>query len=196
MSAYLAQNSGPFVLSVNISPGGIPKRPIPSAEARKDGLEGDGRNHAKHVRPDRAVSLWDYEMLRQIAAEGFESLSPGAAGENLTVKNLNLHAMSPGTLLKIGDAILKLEMPRKPCYVLDAIDPRLKEVVVGRLGFLAAVVHEGTIQPGMPVEVLENACLEGASGQKPEVSGPGIVPLLNPESRTLNTPLLAAPTIG
>jgi len=196
MSALVAQNSGPYVLSVNISPGGIPKRPIPSALARKDGLVGDGRNHAKHIRPDRAVSLWDYELLRQFAAEGFASLSPGAAGENLTVSNLNLHALPPGALLAIGDVVLKLEMPRKPCYVLDAIDPRLKDAVVGRLGFLASVVEEGTIQPGMSIRVLSDACLVGVNGQKPESSGQGTVPLLKTEPRTLNTPLLAAPTIG
>jgi MOSC domain-containing protein YiiM len=196
MSAFIAQNSGPFVLSVNISPGGIPKLPILSANAMKDGLQGDGRNHTKHIRPDRAVSLWDYEMLRHIAGEGFPSLSPGAAGENLTVKNLNLQAMSPGTLLQIGDAVLKLEMPRKPCYVLDAIDPRLKEVVAGRFGFLASVVHEGTIQPGMPIEVLSDAGLEGANGQTPEARGQGPVSLLNSDPRTLNTSPLAGPIIG
>jgi hypothetical protein len=42
-----------------------------------------------------------------------------------------------GTVLQIGDVLLKLEQPRKPCYVLDAIDPRLKDAIVGRCGFMA-----------------------------------------------------------
>jgi MOSC domain-containing protein YiiM len=153
MPAFIPHKTGPYVLSVNTSSGGIPKQPQASVMALKDGLEGDGRNHAKHIRPDRAISLWDYELLLAFVAEGF-SLTPGAAGENLTVKNLNVQSMSPGMLLRVGEAVLKLEQPRKPCYVLDAIDPQLKDVVVGRIGFLASVVQEGMIRPGMPIEVI------------------------------------------
>ena len=67
----------PRVLTVSISAGGIPKRPIAACMATRDGLAGDGRNHAKHSRPDRAVSLFDVEILEQLVAEGFP-LSPGA----------------------------------------------------------------------------------------------------------------------
>lgn len=142
----------PRVLAVSISAGGIPKRPIAACMASRDGLAGDGRNHAKHIRPDRAVSLLDVEILEQLVAEGFP-LSPGAAGENLTVAGLRVQELAPGTLLEIGEAVLKLEQPRKPCYVLDAIDPRLKEVIVGRCGYMASVVREGIIAPGLTITV-------------------------------------------
>lgn len=138
----------PHVVAVCLSPGGIPKLPQRSAMATSDGLRGDGRNHAKHIRPDRAVSLVDMEILEQLVAEGFP-LTPGAAGENLTVSHLHVQQMSPGTLLRIGDVLLRLEQPRKPCYVLDAIDPRLKEAIVGRCGYMASVAQEGLIAPGM-----------------------------------------------
>jgi len=189
MSAYIAQKTVPFVLSVNISPGGIPKRPMISAMALRDGFQGDGRNHAKHIRPDRAISMWDYELMRVFAAEGF-SLVPGAAGENLTVRNLNLHAMSPGPLLKIGDAVIKLQQPRKPCYVLDAIDPRLKDVVVGRFGFMASVVREGVIRPGMPIEVGDVGNNHAEMPAHPESNAANVLP----GSRVIH--LLAEPTIG
>lgn len=91
--------------------------------------------------------------MRQLIGEGF-ALSPGAAGENLTVEGLDVQHLEPGTLLKIGDVVLQLTQPRKPCYVLDAIDPRLKEVVVGRFGYMAAVVRVGMLSPGMSVRVL------------------------------------------
>jgi MOSC domain-containing protein YiiM len=142
----------PRVVAVSISAGGIPKLPQDSAWAAHDGLVGDGRNHAKHIRPDRAVSLFDLEILEQLVAEGFP-LTPGAAGENLTVADLHVQHMAPGTLLQIGDVLLKLEQPRKPCYVLDAIDPRLKDAIVGRCGYLASVVREGIIAPGMEIVV-------------------------------------------
>jgi MOSC domain-containing protein YiiM len=153
LSAYLKPDFGPYVLAVSISAGGIPKRPQAAAWARKEGLTGDGRNHAKHVRPDRAISLWDHEILQQMVREGFP-LSPGAAGENLTVVGLHVQQLAPGTRLSMGGVVLQLEQPRKPCYVLDAIDPRLKEAIVGRCGYMASVVCEGTIRPGMPIEVL------------------------------------------
>lgn len=197
MSALLADNTGPYVLSVNVSLGGIPKLPVVSVMAGKEGLEGDGRNHAKHIRPDRAVSLWDYELMRAFVAEGF-ALTPGAAGENLTVKNLNVQSLSPGMFLRIGEAVLKLEQPRKPCYVLDAIDPQLKDIVVGRIGYLASVVREGIIQPGMPIEVVQVPQPVSFEPESPRPDSRLPIsdsPLLTPEPRTLN-PLLAGPTIG
>ena len=162
MSVHATLLAEPCVIAVSISAGGIPKRPQEWARAITAGLDGDGRKHAKHIRPDRAISLWDVEILQQLVAEGF-ALKPGAAGENLTVAGLNVQQMSPGTLLKIGGVILKLEQPRKPCYVLDAIDPRLKDAMVGRCGYMASVVGEGWIRPGMHVTVVFDEQSEGLS---------------------------------
>lgn len=153
MYAHETPFSEPCVVAVSVSPGGIPKRPNSVGMLAKDGFIGDGRNHAKHIRTDRAVSLWDLEILEQLVAEGF-ALTPGAAGENLTVAALHVQQMASGTLLRIGDAVLKLEQPRKPCYVLDAIDPRLKDAIVGRCGYLASVVQEGMIAPGMAITIV------------------------------------------
>jgi MOSC domain-containing protein YiiM len=153
MSASQLSPADATLLAVSISPGGIPKLNVTAGIVDRDGIVGDGRNHAKHIRPDRAVSLFDHEILQQLVEEGFP-LVPGAAGENLTVARLYVQHLAPGTMLKIGEAVLRLEQPRKPCYVLDAIDPRLKEAIVGRCGYMASVVREGQIQPGMPVEVL------------------------------------------
>ena len=138
------------VLAVSVSEGGIPKRPVSSATVARTGIVGDGRNHAKHIRPDRAICLFDLEILEQLVCEGFRTHT-GAAGENLTVVGLHVQEMSPGTVLKIGDVTLKLEQPRKPCYVLDSIDPRLKNAIIGRCGYMASVVREGTILPGMAI---------------------------------------------
>jgi len=156
MSAYQRPAVGPCVLAVSISPGGIPKQPQPMALAGQGGLIGDGRNHAKHIRPDRAISLFDWEILEQLVGEGFP-LAPGTAGENLTVAGLHVQSLPPGTLLQIGDVTLRLEQPRKPCYVLDSIDPRLKDAIVGRCGYMASVVHAGTLRPQMAIQVCQIA---------------------------------------
>lgn len=142
-----------MLAAVCTSPGGIPKLPLLQVHVTPAGLIGDGRNHAKHIRPDRAVSLIDRETLDQLRAEGFD-VGPGIVGENLTVERLHVQALAPGTLLRIEQVVLRLEQPRKPCYVLDAIDPRLKEVIVGRCGYMASVLQGGPLWPGMSVRVV------------------------------------------
>ncbi len=138
------------LLAICISRGGIPKLPQAEAWLTVDGFVGDGRNHAKHLRPERAVSLLDMEVIEQLRREGF-AVEPGATGENLTVAGLHVQRLSPGTLLQLGDVLLRLEEPRKPCYVLDSIDARLKDVIVGRCGYMASVVHGGLLLPGSSV---------------------------------------------
>lgn len=135
------------LLAICVSRGGIPKLPQPDAWLTVDGFVGDGRNHTKHRRPDRAVSLLDMEVIEQLQCEGF-AVGPGTIGENLTVSGLDVQRSSPGTLLRLGQILLRLEEPRKPCYVLDSIDPRLKDVIVGRCGYMASVVRGGRLAPG------------------------------------------------
>lgn len=140
------------VVAVCVSPGGIPKIPLDEGHVTAAGLVSDGRNHAKHIRPDRAISVFDMEILQELVREGF-ALVPGAAGENLTVAGLHVQDLAPGTLLKIGDVVLRLEQTRKPCYVLDSLDPRLKDAIVGRCGYMASVAREGVIRPDMAVSL-------------------------------------------
>ncbi len=144
------------LIAVCASAGGIPKQPLNSARVTAAGLVGDGHAHAKHIRPDRAVSLFDIEILDQLRREGFP-LFPGAIGENLTVQGLHVQRLQPGGVLRIGDVRLKLELPRKPCYVLDGISPCLQDVIVGRCGYLASVMTGGLIEPGMQIQILDDS---------------------------------------
>ena len=140
------------LVAVCVSRGSIPKRTLSAVQVTTGGLQGDGHAHAKHNRPERAVSLLDLEILTQLQREGFP-LYPGAIGENLTVAGLHVQSLPPGTLLEIGDVLLRLEEPRKPCYVLDAINPCLKDVIVGRCGYMASVLEGGLIRPSMEIAV-------------------------------------------
>ena len=142
------------VVAVCISPGGVPKTPLHTGQVVPAGLVGDGHAHEKHNRPDRALSLLDLEIIEQLRDEGFD-LQPGTLGENLTVAGFAVQSLPPGTLVQIGDVALRLEQPRKPCYVLDAIDSRLKDVLVGRCGYMASVVRGGIVQPDMAIRVAE-----------------------------------------
>jgi MOSC domain-containing protein YiiM len=141
------------VLSVNISPGGIPKRPVVTCTLSTAGLAGDDHAHPKHVTPLQAVSLLDAEDLDDLRAEGFD-VAPGALGENLTVQGLQVDGLRPGDrLLLSGGVELEYTKARNPCYVLDSISPQLKKVIVGRCGGYARVISGGRIEAGETIEL-------------------------------------------
>jgi len=146
-------NKLPEVLSINISKGGIPKRPIDSVLVSVNGLEGDGHDHEKHYRTQQAVCLQDMEMLEQLCDEGYP-LYAGATGENLTVRNLNVNSLPLGTVLKFtGGIVLEIAKIRTPCYVLDAIHPQLKTDIVNRCGMYAQVLQEGRLKTGDTINI-------------------------------------------
>ena len=139
------------LVAINISPGGIPKLPVLKAEVTESGLVGDGRAHAKHIKPVRALSLLDTVILDDLRREGY-TVAPGVLGENLTVKDLQAMGLSVGTRLQFAGGVeIELTEPRKPCYVLDAVDARLKETIVGRIGWMARVITPGWLTAGEAV---------------------------------------------
>ena len=145
----------PTILSINISRGGIPKLPVQILRLNIDGFDGDGHNHEKHRTPIQAVCLQDIEKLNELREEGY-SLEAGTTVENLTMRGLNVNHLPIGTILRFSSGVLiELTRVRKPCYVLDAIHPRLKEDIVGRCGMYAKIIHEGVLQIGDSVEAVE-----------------------------------------
>lgn len=149
------QNIQPKVVSINISKGGIPKLPVTSIRLTVAGLEGDGHNHAKHNTPKQAVCLQDLEKMEELNENGY-GLSPGLAGENLTVENLHVNSLPLGTVLQFsGGVVLEISKVRKPCYVMDAIHPQLKDDAVGRHGMYARVIKEGVLTSGEIIEAIK-----------------------------------------
>ena len=141
------------VVSVSLSAGGIPKLPQPSVTVVDRGIVGDHQAHEKHRRPDRALSLWDEELMRDLIREGYD-IVPGAIGENILLRGVDVQNLSPGSLLEVGSVRIKLEQPRKPCFILDPIDVKLKDEIVGRSGYMASVVTGGEIRPGDVVRLI------------------------------------------
>jgi MOSC domain-containing protein YiiM len=143
----------PVIIAVNVSSGGIPKRAVEAATLTATGLAGDWHEHEKHRRPDRAVSIQDIEILDQLRAEGYP-VGPGLMGENLTVKDLDVQSLTPGDRLFFDSgAALELTSVRKPCFVLDQIDPDLKTAVISRCGFMARVIEPGNLYAGQSIHV-------------------------------------------
>jgi len=144
------------LLSVNISTGGIPKLPQQRVQVTEAGLEGDGQAHSKHTKPTRAVSLLEAEVLEQLREEGY-FVAPGVLGENLTTAGLYGRVAAGDHLVFSGGVELRISEARKPCFVLDAVDPNLQKATVGRLGWLASVLTPGSISPGETIEVIREA---------------------------------------
>ena len=106
--------------SLNISNGGVPKRPVERCEVRRLGLAGDRqRDRRYHGGPERAVSLYSLELIEALRAEG-HSVVPGALGENLTLAGVDWSHMRPGARIAAGGVLLELTSYAAPCSNLRA----------------------------------------------------------------------------
>ena len=146
------------LLHVNVSPGGVPKHPVPGAHVGTLGLEGDRQaDETVHGGPHRAVSILGIEAIQRVAAEG-HPIAPGTTGENLTVSGFDASALPIGTRLAIGDeVVLELSWAADPCRT---IRHSFRDLRFGRLGvaahpadsrMYARVVREGRVAPGDPI---------------------------------------------
>ena len=149
------------VLQVNVSPGGVPKRAVGSAQVGRMGLEGDAHDHFDvHGGPHRAVCLFAVEGIRRVAAEG-HPIAPGSVGENLTTEGVELATLAPGTRLAFPSGLaLEVSAPANPC---DVIRGSFLEGKSGRISILrhpqdsrvyARVLHEGEVAAGDTFRVL------------------------------------------
>lgn len=153
------------LLAVNISKGGIPKLPIERGDVTEAGLVGDGQAHAKHSKLSRALSILDIAEIDWLKSKGY-AVGPGALGENLTVRHVIAEDVQIGTrLLFSGGVEIEVTEIRKPCFVLDSVDITLKEVSVGRIGWMARVVKTGRLTPGEGITVVAPEAEGGREGR-------------------------------
>ena len=104
------------IVQISISPGGVPKHAVASAEVTRTGVEGDAhRDLEHHGGPDRAVCLFSLELIRGLQAEG-HPVVPGALGENVTLEGIDWKNLVPGSRIELGGQVL-LEVTRytSPC---------------------------------------------------------------------------------
>jgi len=112
-----------------------------------------------HGGPDKAVYAYPSEHYRYWREELPGTALPwGAFGENLTVAGLSEAGLRVGDVLRIGSAELVVTQPRLPCYKLNARFQRpdmVKRFLRSRrTGFYMAVVKEGHLEAGDPIELV------------------------------------------
>ncbi len=147
------------ILSINISPGGLPKRPVAAANLTPAGLEGDSWAHPRiHGGPEKAVLLLASETIEELARRGYP-VYPGALGENLTTEGLDRRQLRIGQQLRAGGAWLEISKVRSPCANLDVYGAAIKQEIYdqqvkagepssprwGMSGFYARVIRPGVV---------------------------------------------------
>ena len=142
------------VHQVSVSPGGVPKSAIASGYVGPLGLLDDGHTGAFHGGANRALCLYSLEVIESLAREG-HSLAPGAAGENVTVRDVAWTEVTPGTRWLIGDEVeIEITYYTAPCqknarwFVDGDFSKMNQELYPGRSRVYARVLTEGVIRPG------------------------------------------------
>ena len=156
------------IIQINRSPGGLPKRAIPSGFITPLGLEGDLHAHPEiHGGPNKAILLIAAETVEALARRGYPVFF-GALGENLTTRGLDLRSLRIGDRLKAGGATIEITRPRGPCGQLDVYGESLKSEISdpqvraldprsprwGMSGLYASVVEPGPVQAGDIIAVV------------------------------------------
>jgi MOSC domain-containing protein YiiM len=127
------------------------KTPVESVElVSGHGLRGD--SHAGRD-PDRQVSLFAAETLREIQNEGFE-VSAGSLSANLITENIDLDSLKPGARLRIGEAVIEIAEARKPCRSITKIDNRLPKRLFGQCGQVGRIIKSGVGRVGDELEIM------------------------------------------
>jgi MOSC domain-containing protein YiiM len=157
------------ILQINISPGGIPKRPIPDAIVTAEGIRGDRWSHPDiHGGPNQALLLITSEGIDELIEQGFP-LFPGALGENLTTLGLDRRQMRIGQRFRAGEVFFELTKRRAPCATLNMYGPGIQQAIFdtqvkagdpsslrwGLSGFYARVLRSGTLRSQDPIALIE-----------------------------------------
>ncbi len=156
------------LLQINVSRGGVPKRPIPEAEVTPLGIAGDLWAHPEiHGGPRQRLLLITSEGIDELIALGFP-LFYGALGENLTTRGLDRRALRIGQQWRIGEVVIEFTKIRAPCDTLSVYGPGIQQAIYdpqikagdpsssrwGLSGFYAPVIQPGVIRTGDPITLL------------------------------------------
>jgi MOSC domain-containing protein YiiM len=157
------------IVQINVSPGGIPKRPIAEAEVTPEGIRGDSWAHPQiHGGVNQALLLITSEGIEELIAQGYP-LHAGALGENLTIAGLDRREMRIGQRYRTGNVLIELTKIRTPCSTLDVYGPSIKQAVYDRQvsagdvssplwglsGFYARVLRAGVVRPRDIIQLVD-----------------------------------------
>jgi MOSC domain-containing protein YiiM len=111
----------------------------------------------------RQVHLIHAELFDELLEGHGLTIEPGAMGENVTTRGLDLLGLARGTRLHLGaDAVLEVTGLRNPCGQLNGVQPGLLAAtriddgrggVTRKAGIMCVVSIGGTVAAGDSIEV-------------------------------------------
>jgi MOSC domain-containing protein YiiM len=160
---------GGSVYQVNVSAGGVPKRPVAEGVITSPGVAGDKQaKRGIHGGPYRALCLFPLEEIERLASQG-HPVAAGSLGENVTTRGLDWSLVVPGARLRLGASVLiEITGYADPCKAIaGAFSDGNINLVNRRLApnssrVYAQVLGEGTIRPGDSIRFEQG---QGATGQ-------------------------------
>lgn len=84
-------------------------------------------------------------------------LKAGAFAENINTEGIDLKSLPVGTRLRIGSAEAEVTQIGKECHNDCAIKKATGTCVMPTEGIFVAVLQEGTVRAGDPVEIIKEA---------------------------------------
>jgi MOSC domain-containing protein YiiM len=149
------------IFQINSSDGGLPKRPLRTAEVTLEGIQGDRQADLRyHGGPDRALVLFSLEHILALQEEG-HPIYPGSIGENITIAGLDWSRLVPGTRLQLGEVQIEITRYTTPCskihgsFAAEQISRVAQKQHPGWSRLCARVLVPGSVQLGDEVTVLE-----------------------------------------
>ena len=139
---------------------GIFKSPVAATlPVRRLNINGDAQaDLTVHGGPDKAVYAYPSEHYGPWREQLGRELTAGNFGENLTTEGLLEDAVHIGDEFRVGTARLVVTQPRMPCFKLGIRfdDPGMVRsfLQAGKSGIYFAVLEEGAVGPGDPIERL------------------------------------------
>jgi MOSC domain-containing protein YiiM len=108
------------------------------------------------------IHLLQEELFAELALQRID-IAPGAMGENITTRGLDLLGLPQDTLLYLGEtAVVRVTGLRDPCNQMNALHPRLMKACFGRSvdglvvrksGIMSVVVNDGIVRAGDAIRI-------------------------------------------
>jgi MOSC domain-containing protein YiiM len=122
------------------------------------GLAGDEQGDTRHHGgPEKAILAYAQENYGAWRAEGVD-IAEGGFFENLTVAGWPEAAVHAGDVFRIGEVLVQVSQPRRPCTTLSArwAMRELPQLVqrTGRSGYYLRVLEPGQVRAGDPMTLV------------------------------------------
>jgi MOSC domain-containing protein YiiM len=136
---------------------GLPKWPVSEAIITLEGVIGDYNAYRRRKfnnTPDRALLIMPIETLHDLQAEGYP-VNPGDLGENITTEGIAYNEFTIGKQYRMGTVVFEITQASAPCKNIRTLpygSADFVKALIGRRGWYAKVLKEGSVSPGDSIE--------------------------------------------